>query len=268
MSFNPDVEGVMSPGRGPDGMEGDHTFTAPIESVPVAQPAIEYPAPATAPHAEPVAPEQVALVAPAPEVQQSWSALEPVRVADRPRARRGRIGVVAIGVVGLIAAGTLGYLLYTTSGQRDAARREAASTQATLASTQGTLSSAQQDLEARKAITAYLAMYFADSGRVHVDYQKLEACGSFGSCRTAAQSAITDMQTLQADRSSMTVPAVLADSDGMLRDALSAAIAADQELISGMDNTNAHKVSDGWRKLSAAMLSVAKAEAVLGAELQ
>jgi hypothetical protein len=269
MSFNPDVEGVMSLRRGPDGAEGDHTLTAPIESVPVTPPAIEYLTPTPAPAAQPLGLEQAALVAPAaPEVQLSWGALQPVKAADRPRARRGWIGVVAVGVVGLIASGTLGYILYTTTGQRDVAQRETVSTQATLTSTQGTLSSAQQDLAARNKITAYVAMYFVDSGRVHIDYQKLEACRSFGSCRTAAQSALTDMQTLQADRSSMTAPAVLANSDGMLRDALSAAIAADQELISGMDNSNAHKFSDGWRKLSAAMLGVAKAEAVLGAELQ
>lgn len=269
MSFNPDLVGVMGPSRGPDQAESDHALTAPIESVPVAPAAIEYSAPTPAPDAGPVGVEPAALVAPAaPEMRLSWPALEAAKMADRPRARRGWISVVAVGLVGLIAAGALGYLLYATTGQRDSARREAASTRATLTSTQGTLSSTQQDLAARDKVSAYVAMYFVDSGRVHIDYQKLEACSSFGPCRTAAQSALTDMQTFQADRSSIAVPSVLASSDGMLRNALSAAIAANQELISGMDSSNAHKFSDGWHKLSAAMLGVAKAEAALGAELQ
>jgi hypothetical protein len=269
MSFNPDVEGVMGLRPGHDGVERDQALTVPIESDPAVPPVSQYPVPTPSADAEPVGVFPAVVVAPAsPEMQLSWGAFEPVKAADHPRARRGWLGVLAVGVVGLVAACTLGYVLYATTGQRDAARREAASTQAALTSTQGTLTSAQQDLAARNKITAYMAMYFVDSGRVHIDYQKLEACNSFGSCRTAAQSALTDMQTFQADRSSMTVPAALANSDGMLRDALSAAIGADQELISGMDNSNNHKFTDGWHKLSAALLSVAKAESVLGAELQ
>ena len=140
MSFNPDLVGVMGPSRGPDQAESDHALTAPIESVPVAPAAIEYSAPTPAPDAGPVGVEPAALVAPAaPEMRLSWPALEAAKMADRPRARRGWISVVAVGLVGLIAAGALGYLLYATTGQRDSARREAASTRATLTSTQGTL---------------------------------------------------------------------------------------------------------------------------------
>jgi len=189
--------------------------------------------------------------------------------------RRGWVGIVAVAVIGLIVAGTLGYLLYTTTGQRDAALRHAAATQATLdsreaslASTQATLVTAQQDLSARNAAVAYASMYVTDSGRVRIDYQKLLVCTSFGGCRTAAQSALNDLQAFQADRSAAIVPPAAATSDGMLRDAISAAIAADEQIISGFDTFSVSKVMAGSKKLNAAMLSMGKAEAVLGPELK
>jgi len=200
--------------------------------------------------------------------RQGCLTCNPARRGSR-RSRAGlRKGAVAVGVVGIIGAGTLGYFLYATTGQRDAALRYAASTQATLTTTQGTLATTQQTLEAGNETAAYTRMVVVDSGRVRTDYQKIIACSSFGSCRTAAQSALTDMQAFQADRAAAAAPTALASSDGMLRDALSAAIAADREIISGMDSGNVNKFLDGLHKLNAAMLSMAKAEAALGAELK
>jgi hypothetical protein len=242
MSTNPEAEGVVPLRPYPAATEG--AWPAPA---PVAQPEAAVAAPVETPVAQPV--------------------------ADRPaavstRGGRGWMAVVAVAFVGLIVSGTLGYFLYETTGQRDAARRQATSTQAALTSTQATLASSQQDLAAREATVAYASMYVTDSGRVRTDYQKLVACTSFGACRTAAQSTLIDLQTFQADRSAATVPSRIANSDAMLRDALSAAIAADQQLISGFDTFNVSKVTAGLKKLNAAMLSMGKAETVLGPELQ
>jgi sensor c-di-GMP phosphodiesterase-like protein len=241
MSTNPEAEGVVPLRPYPAGAEGAWPQAAPAE------------APVEAPISQPAA------------------------VAQPISARGGRawIAVVAVVVVGLIVSGALGYFLYQTTGQRDAALRKATSiqatlagTQTTLASTQTTLASTQQDLAARNATIAYAKMYVTDSGRVRTDYQKLVACTSFGACRTAAQSTLTDLQTFQTDRSAATVPPGIANSDAMLRDALSAGIAADQQLISGFDSFSVSKVTAGLKKLNAAMLSMGKAETVLGPELQ
>ncbi len=272
MSSNPDVDGLV-PLRGyAGGAEANWSEPAAAEANPVSQPETGYLVPTPAPAAQPGPGEQVAPVAsPFAQPPPAAAALEaPARTRSR-----GWVSPVAVGVVGLIVAGTLGYFLYSTTGQRDAARREATSTQATLTSTQasltsaqGTLASAQQDLAARNAIAAYASMYLADSGRVRIDYQKLVACSSFGGCRTAAQSGLTDMQAFQSDRAAASVPTGLANSDAMLRDSLSTAIAAEQEIISGFDTFSVNKVTAGMKKLNAAMLSMAKAEAVLGPELK
>jgi hypothetical protein len=203
-----------------------------------------------------------------PELAQTTVTPDRTDVTIRARTRRGWVGMVAVSSIGVIAAGTLGYFLYSASGQRDAALHKVTSTEATLTITAATLTATQQDLVARNTIAAYTSMYVADSGRTRVDYQKLVACTTFGQCRTAAQGSLVDMQMFQSDRSAATLPPALASSDAMLRDALSAAIAADQELISGLDNSNSNKIKDGFHKFNAAMLSMAKAETVLGAELK
>ena len=91
---------------------------------------------------------------------------------------------------------------------------------------------------------------------------------SYSTCRTSAQQALQDMQAFQSDRQSATVPASLSASDSQLGDSLSAGIAALQELITGMDSNNVKKVDDGFNKLNDSMLSMAKAESALGAELK
>jgi hypothetical protein len=271
MSINPDNDQLVKLHPSLDGTQAGRSL--PVEALPVTQPETRHAAPPAAAVAVPGLYEPAPVVAPGtPEAQPSWGVAPQTNMAPvRTRGRRGWVGAVAVGAIGLIAAGTLGYFLYSTSGQRDAALRRVASTQATLTATQGTLTSTQEDLAARKATAAYVSMYIADTGRVRIDYQKLVACTTFGPCRTAAQAALSDLQTFQADRSAAAItalPTALADSDGMLRSALSAAIAADQELVSGLDNFNANKIKSGFHKLNAAMLSVAKAEAVLGAELK
>jgi hypothetical protein len=76
------------------------------------------------------------------------------------------------------------------------------------------------------------------------------------------------MQAFQADRKDANVPSNLSSSDGELGDSLSAGIAALQELINGMDNNNVAKIKEGFSKLDASQLSMAKAEADLGSELK
>ena len=71
-----------------------------------------------------------------------------------------------------------------------------------------------------------------------------------------------------ADRKAANVPSSLSTSDSELGDSLSAGIASLQELINGMDTDNVAKIKDGFNKLDASMLSMAKAEADLGSELQ
>ena len=104
------------------------------------------------------------------------------------------------------------------------------------------------------------------SGRIA--NRTLNSSGYFSQCRTAAQDLAGDLQKFQADRAKVTVPDALSNSDLMLGNALSAAMAADQELISGMDTGNRVKIRDGYYRLVAAMLSIAKAEAALGIALQ
>ena len=50
--------------------------------------------------------------------------------------------------------------------------------------------------------------------------------------------------------------------------ALEKNVAALQELISGMDTDNVNKIRDGFKKLEGAMLTMSKAEVVLGSELR
>jgi hypothetical protein len=268
MSSNPEDEGIVPLRPYSGGAEGAWSEPAPV-AAPVAPPETVPAAAAEAPVAYP----QGALVAP-PQAAIAQPVVVPPAAAAAPR-RRGWVGIVAVAVIGLIVAGTLGYLLYQTTNQRDDARRQVTSTQATLtttqatlATTQATLATTQQDLAGRVANAAYASLYLTDRGRVDTDFQKLSACASFGACRTAAQSELTDLQSFQSDRAAATVPAALSNSDGMLRDAISAAIAADQELISGLDSFSASKVAAGYKKLNAAMLSMAKAESVLGPALK
>jgi hypothetical protein len=76
------------------------------------------------------------------------------------------------------------------------------------------------------------------------------------------------MQSFQSDRASTTVPRALANSDSMLGDALSAAIAGAQEFITGVDNNDHPKIKAGGDKVDAAMLSMAKAESALGVAIR
>jgi hypothetical protein len=175
---------------------------------------------------------------------------------------------VAIGAVGIIASGSLGYLLWSTTGQRDAARHQLASTQVLLTSTQDGLSTAQSQAAARQLTADYVSLYVADAARVLTDDESMNTCKGYSQCRTAAQQTLNDMQAFQSDRTKATVPAALANSDAMLGDALSAGIAAVQEVIGGMDNNNFAKIKDGWSKLDKSMLSIGKAETALGAGLK
>lgn len=217
--------------------------------------------------ANPEAQPFVAVVA----VPEETGAVTPGYLAYDPKpavARPAWLAPAAVAAVGVIVAGILGYVLYDTSQQRDAARHQLAVTQASLASTRNQLNAAQADAASRKVVADYVAVYVADGSKVQTDYFDIVNCDAYSACRTAAQQMQTDMQQFQADRAALTVPSALISSDNSLGDALSAAIAGDQEFITGIDNGDDAKAKEGASKLDAAMLNMAKAETALGSGLR
>ena len=183
----------------------------------------------------------------------------PVPTVQRQRPRW--LVPFAIAAVGLIASGMLGYLLYTTNTKLDVTRQ-------TLAGTNVQLTNLQADAASKKQVAGYVSMYTLDAGRVQTDYQQVNVCNTFSTCRTAAQQTLNDMQRFQSDRQAAQVPSELSASDSQLGDSVSAGIAAVQELINGMDTNDVKKVDAGFNQLNDAMLGIAKAESALGAELR
>lgn len=254
MSINPEYDGTVTLRPYPNGAEAEPVAAAVADQAPSAAPA------------ELTAPAKVFEPAYLPEFPRSEA---PAAILATARSSRPRWVVpAAIGAVGIIASGSLGYLLWSTTGQRDAARHQLASTQVMLTGVQDEVTAAKSQAATRKVTADYVSLYVADAARVLTDDESVNTCKGYSQCRTAAQQALNDMQLFQSDRAKATVPPALANSDAMLGDALSAGIAAVQEVISGMDNNNFNKVKDGWTKLDKAMLSMGKAEAALGAGLK
>ena len=220
------------------------------------------------PRSEEVAAAPTELVEPleSPAVAAETYVEQPV--APTGRRRPSWMVPAAIAVVGLITSGTLGYLLYATAGQRDATRHQLAATQATLAATKAELSSAESDAATKKVTADYMSLFVTNQGAVQTEYQNFVACNTFSVCRTAAQQLLANLQAFQQARSSSKVPEALSGSDGMLGDALSAAIAGTQLMITGMDSGDKAKFTDGYSKVDAAMLSVAKAESAIASALR
>ncbi len=242
MSVNPENGSFGIPPVGGDGEVGTTVAIAEPAPMVAVQPTYELPPPPPTP---------------------PWGAQVAVAPAHAPGAPRRRprwIVPTGIAIIGLIAAGTLGGLLYTTIGQRDTARHELASTQATLTDT-------QKQLAARQTTDAFVRLYLLYSGKVTTDYENVTACDSYVTCRTSAQDLLTDMKAFQAARSSAVVPLALANADTLLGDSLSAGMAADQELITGMDTNDDAKIKEGFKKVDAAMLGFAKAESAIAAPL-
>ncbi|HKW71030.1 MAG TPA: hypothetical protein VJP81_10645 [Candidatus Dormibacteraeota bacterium] len=212
--------------------------------------------------------EIVALPVPEPPAEpangHAVEAVEAVASATPVAVKRERprwIASVAVGVVGVIAAGSLGYLLYGTAQRQYATQRQ-------LTSMQSTLTAAQADAAKKKITADYVSVYVADSGKVELEYQNWVACSNFSTCRTSSQDLLNDLQAFQTARKSATVPSQLAGADADLGDALSAAIAATQQIISAMDSGDLSRFRDGEKKLDAAMLNVAKAQVSLGSYLK
>src|SRR5712692_4215275 len=232
MSINPENGSFGIPPVGGDGEIGTTVAIAEPAPMVAVQPTYELPpSPPTPPWGAQVA-------------------VAPAHASAAPRRRPRWIVPTGIAVIGLIAAGTLGGFLYTTIGQRDTARHE-------LASTQATLSDTQNQLAARKTTYAYVRLYLLYSGKVTTDYENVTACDSYVTCRTSAQDLLTDMKAFQAARSSAVVPAALANADTLLGDSL----------ITGMDTNDDAKIKEGFKKVDAAMLSFAKAESAIAAPL-
>ena len=200
------------------------------------------------------------------EALPSEAPAEPKAKTKRPKPAWFASGV--LGAAALIAAGTLGYVSYAAGQQRNQAYDSFVATKATLVATDQALAQAKADAANKKVIADYTALVVLDEGKVQRDYQNIQACSSYGVCRTAGQDLRNDLQAFQADRTKSAVPSNLTSADSSLGDALSAALAADQEFIDGMDSFSVNKVKDGLHKLDAAMLSVAKAEVTLGNGLQ
>lgn len=217
---------------------------------------------------------QVETIPSFPSYEAAASALVELKPAETAKPKGGRPAWVvpgAIAAVGLIASGALGGLLVQTTNQRDAARHQLATTQAqlstantNLASTQDQLTSTQTAASAKAVVAKYMDVYVTDGGRVQMDAQAFYACNTYAQCRPIIQQLLTDEQAFQTDRAGLTVPAELASADAMLKDGLSAAIAATHEFISGMDTDNAGQMKEGGAKFDAAMLSIGKAEVALG----
>lgn len=247
MSVNPEIDGIVALPVREEAVEAanGHSLVAIAEAPPA--PAAEAPA------------------APVAEAPAGLMAETPVKAK---RSRPAWVVPAAIAAIGLIASGTLGYFLYTTTGQRDSLHQQLVATKATLASTQSDLTDAKTQAASRKVTADYIAVYVADDGKVQTDYNNAVACNTYSECRTSAQQMLFDMQQFQTDRKSANVPVALASTDSSLGDALSAAIAGDQEFIAGMDNNDDAKIKEGFNKIVAAMLNVSKAQAELGAELK
>ena len=189
-------------------------------------------------------------------------------IAPPRRPRPAWVVPAAIASVGIILSGTLGYFFYTTLQQRNSLHAQLVATTTTLTSTQGQLTAAQSDAASRKVTADYVAVYVTDEGKILTDYENTIACSGYSACRTVAQQFMTDMQAFQTDRMAANVPSSVSASDSSLGDALSAAIAGDQELITGMDNGDVSKIDEGGTKVDAAMLNMAKAETALGTGLK
>jgi hypothetical protein len=210
----------------------------------------------------------IVLAPPAEPAEESAAPVAPVEVAKPKRNRPAWAVPVAIAAVGLIASGALGYLFYSTNGKLEATRHQLAVTQLNLDGTSKQLAAANADAATKKVTADYMKLYTQDAGKARTDYGQVVACDSYATCRFAAQQDLTDLKQFQVDRQAATVPPELSASDSALGDSLSAGIAALQELISGMDGDSSAKVKDGFNKLDDAMLSMGKAEASLGNELQ
>jgi hypothetical protein len=133
---------------------------------------------------EVVPPEPVALREPDttldPALPTASSAPAEV-VASQPfqaTTRRRPVWMIpaTVAAVGLIASSTLGYFLYTTSGQRDTVTHQLASTQATLTTTKADLSAAQADAADKKVTADYTSLFIANNGAVQIDYQNTIVC--------------------------------------------------------------------------------------------
>ena len=260
MSSNPEFERPLGVAVHPNGLKQD-TVEEPVATVRPAEPPPAVPAPVMPP---PVIPPPVIEV---PAVVQAAPA--PVGPAPaKPSRRRGWMLPGAIGAIGLIVVATLGFFLVSTMNQRDSVQRQLTSSQAALALNQGKLTSTQADLTAASGVVTYMTMYTRDMGAIQTDYESAVACTDYSTCRTALQQMLTDLQTFQSDRASATVPSKFANSNAMLGDGLSAAIAAMKQFITALDTGDANGFKAAAAKVDAAFLSIAKAQAALGAELK
>ena len=254
MSTNFEADPAVVVELRPDGVEPVLPEPQPVGPAPVETPPYVA-ALATAP-APQYAPEYAPAYASAPVYAPTFdpALLAPARVA---RKRPGWLGSAAIAVVGLIAAGSLGYLFYTSNQKLDATRHELFVTQQNLDATTKNLTEAQ-------ARAAYLKLYTSDLGRISADWSNANGCDTFSTCRSTAQTLLDDTQAFQSDRQSAKVPAEYANADSSLGDGLSAIIAAVRDLQTALTSRDSNRIQDAYQALNNAMLQVFKTQSELG----
>jgi len=271
MSYHPEFDRLVATEPGPDGQEAqppEALTPAPVAPVVPVEPAPQYMAPQYAP-AAPVVP-----VEPAPQyMAPQYAPAAPPFYAEVPASARkkrsfGWVLPVVIALIGLIASGSLGYLLYTTTNEREAALKQGAATQATLDKLQAQFDAQQADAASRKVVADYVFMVERNNARVHLDYHAMGTCKSFGACRIAAQNFYNDLQAWQSERGLAKTSTSLVAANNMLGDALSAAIAGARQFISGMDALNVNTVIAAGKKIDAALFSIDKAESAIGSVSQ
>jgi len=254
MSFNPEFDRLVATQPGPDGLEArppepqPPPSGAPVAPVAIAEPAVQFAAP------------QYSAVAPPLYAEVS----APVR----KKRSTGWILPVVIALIGLIASGSLGFLLFSTTNEREAALQHGASTQAALDKLQTQFDAQQADAAGRKVVADYVYMVERNDARVRIDYHAMGTCKSFGGCRVAVQNLYNDLQAWQAVRTNAKTSPALVASDNLLGDALSAAIAGARQFMAGMDALNSNTVIAGAKKIDAAFFSITKAESAIGAVTQ
>lgn len=248
MSYNPEFDRLVVTQPAPDGLEARPPEPQPLAPVAPAEPATQF----AAPHYSAAAPPLYAEVS------------SPVR----KKKSTGWILPVVIALIGLIASGSLGFLLFSTTNEREAALRHGASTQAALDKLQTQFDAQQADAAGRKVVADYVYMVERNDSRVRTDYHAMGACNSFGGCRIAVQNLYNDLQAWQAARTSAHTSPALVSPDNMLGDAISAAIAGARQFMGGMDALNTSAVIAGAKKIDAALFSITKAESAIGSVTQ
>ncbi len=171
-----------------------------------------------------------------------------------------------VAAAGLVAVTMLAVPLVNANGQLKRANTAQATTQGQLAKARAGLARANQEVAARKALGAYLQVYFTDDGRILQDQSRLnrDCDAKLPVCGYDFSAMQSDFQTFQDDRSHASAPATVSAADAQLGAALSQYITAFREL--NLAHSPA-ELADAQAKLTAAQAAFATAVTEVGAAL-